>query len=210
MPPPIHVKDDERFEAFGFKVPLPPWAVSVLAAVVIMAVGIFLWRKIVDDPDKIVTDLKAVNRDMAFQVDEYGRHAMEDPIKHEALEDADGGLLLRVYTDHCVLIQRRTRDGMLTKLVPDLARSRVRAESRQVPPPPSWSILPTVSAQGRCWNPHPGPFTWWYGGRRGDWVEVWRQWPDGCRHFQMMHVPSGAWATNPDGSPSVNWITCVH
>ena len=61
-----------------------------------------------------------------------------------------------------------------------------------------------VQGPGRCLNPHPGPFRSWPGQQNGCLVQVWRQWQDGCTHFQ--------WANNCNGSwdPQIYWTYCVH
>jgi hypothetical protein len=72
------------------------------------------------------------------------------------------------------------------------------------------SSLPREPAQGqgcsgRCLNPHPGPFNWWYGVQRSQCeVEVWRQWSDGCRHVQLFNTCQQVW------EPNVQWVCCVH
>lgn len=205
-----------NFEAFGFKIPLPKWAVSVLAAVVILGVAVAIYQKVYSDPVRQVLTLKEVNDQLASDVEEYGKHAMEEPTKHELFTDADGALALRVYADHCVLIQRTTREGTVTRLVQDLAKhpSPRKKATAQIDPPGSTWMLGLQAAppcKGGCLNPHPGAFKWWYGQMRQDgWVQVFRQWPEGCQHFQMFHAPTGTWATNRDGSPAVTWICCVH
>ena len=205
---------DKTLEAFGFKIPLPRPAVYALAAVVTVGIAAAIYQKVYGEPERVIVTLKDVNQQLAASVEEFGLHVMEEPTKHELFEDTDGALMLRVYPDHCVLIQRRLRNGsVLTKLVPDLARADRKVTS-QVAPQSEWSWLPVLHAQAACnrgcLNPHPGPFKWWYGAQRGDWVEVWRQWPEGCNHFQLFHPRSGSWQTNPDGSPLVNWRCCVH
>ncbi len=63
---------------------------------------------------------------------------------------------------------------------------------------------------GRCTSPHPGPFRSWNGDRNGCWLAIWRQWADGCTHYQWYNTCNGAWDSNPDGSPKVWWTCCVH
>lgn len=205
------------FKAFGFEFPISRWAIYALSLIAVVGTGFYLYQKLYDDPERAILTLKEVNARMAAEVDEYSRHVMEEPTKHELFEDTDGALALRVYRDHCVLIQRRTRDGMRTRLVPDLARKDIQA-SNQIAPPHGWNILPVVEAsqqgnpcQRGCLNPHPGEFQWWYGEARKDgWVEVWRRWKEGCTHVQMFNPRAGAWDSNPDGTPRVRWTCCVH
>lgn len=201
---------DVPVEFRGLKIPLPRWAVSVLALVVIAGAGLFIWRQVYVEPERVVLSLKEVNEELARSVDEYGRHAMEEPARHELFEDADGALGIRVYRDHCVLIQRRTRDGVLTRLVRDLAREQRPQRTLEIPP----LVVPLEASQPACnrgcLNPHPGAFRWWYGEQKGEWVQVWRQWPEGCLHYQLFHPKSGTWDSNPDGTPRVHWRCCTH
>jgi len=61
-----------------------------------------------------------------------------------------------------------------------------------------------VQGPGRCLNPHPGQFRFWYGQQDGCIVQVWRQWPDGCTHFQWFNNCSKSW------DPQIYWTYCVH
>jgi hypothetical protein len=61
-----------------------------------------------------------------------------------------------------------------------------------------------VQGPGRCWNPHPGPFRSWNGMQNGCLIQVWRQWQDGCTHFQWFNTCYNAW------DPQINWTYCVH
>jgi len=191
--------------------PIHPKAVAWISVLVCIGIASIIYTQVLKTPENIVS-IKEVNERLANEIEEYGLHAMEAPAKHELLEDADGALALRVFSDHCVLIQRKTLRGIRTRLVLDLAREGLRAQNRVEPP--AIGLMPVVSAQGACnrgcLNPHPGQFRWWYGQRRGEWVEVWRQWPEGCTHVQLMHPASGNWETNGDGSPRVRWSCCVH
>lgn len=205
----------QTFKAFGVEFPISKWGVYALSTIAAVGAALLVYQKLYNDPERAMLTLKEVNARLAFEISEYGNHVMEEPTKHELFEDADGALALRVYRDHCVLIQRRTRDGMRTRLVPDLARRDIQA-SNQIAPPSDWNLLPVVSAQGNnpcqrgCLNPHPGNFQWWYGANKGEWVEVWRRWPDGCSHYQMFHPKQNVWDTNRDGTPKVAWSCCVH
>jgi hypothetical protein len=57
---------------------------------------------------------------------------------------------------------------------------------------------------GHCLNPHPGQFRSWYGQANGCWVQVWRQWPEGCTHYQMFNT------CNNYFDPQIYWTCCVH
>ena len=200
-------------KAFGFETQAPRWVLTLLALILVIGVAWTVYLKVYADPERVLITLKDANKQLAAEVEEYSLHAMEEPEKHELFEEQDGKLILRVFKDHCVLIQRTTIRGTRTKLVPDLARNNFLSSSRYKEPSDSW--LPVVEAQPACQrgclNPHPGDFKWWYGTQTPTgWVEVWREWPEGCRHVQMFHPRTGTWESNPDGSARVRWVCCVH
>ena len=73
------------------------------------------------------------------------------------------------------------------------------------------SLTATVQTCGRrCLDPHPGAFRWWNGQANGCWIQVWRAWPEGCRHFQWYNSCNGVWDAHPNGAPKVYWDCCVH
>jgi hypothetical protein len=70
--------------------------------------------------------------------------------------------------------------------------------------------VPMQACAGKCWNPHPGQFRSWNGQANGCWLQVFRQWPDGCMHYQYYNTCTGYWDSLPDGSPKVWWTCCIH
>ena len=77
------------------------------------------------------------------------------------------------------------------------------------------SIFPIAATQvpscrGKCLDPHPGQFRFWYGQQNGCWIQVWRGWPEGCQHYQWFNSCNGAWDVYPNGAPHVYWTCCVH
>ena len=177
---------------------IPRWSAHLTAALAGLATLAGLYAQYFREPE--VLTLAAANAALAESVAEYGIHIVETPV----WESGDTSLAVRAYADGCVAIVRKTPTRTVSRLVVDLAR--------QGAPPASWTLpgVATVSAQGRCLPAHPGPFSWRYGDRVGEWVEVWRLWPEGCEHVQLFHPPSGAWAVNPDGTPQVRWTQCRH
>jgi len=65
-------------------------------------------------------------------------------------------------------------------------------------------LTPVQMAGGRCVNPHQGAYNQWYGQVNGCFVQVWRQWADGCTHFQWFNRCYNYF------DPSINWTHCVH
>jgi hypothetical protein len=202
---------------FGATLPLPRWALGWIGVIVLAGVGGLVVRNVWPATPELVS-LKAANAQMELAVREYGRHMAETPTTTYA--DADGVFTIKTFADHCVVIARRIAGGgLLTKLVPDLTLDPQKMASRvslKAFDTKSWpvaildGIAPRLEAQGRCVNPHSGPFNSWYGARNGCLVQVWRQWQDGCTHYQMLNSCNGYWDTNPNGSPRLSWTACRH
>ena len=127
---------------FGVETQAPRWALTLLALVLIAGAALVIYQKTYAEPEKQLISLKDANQQLAEEVEEYSLHAMEEPEKHELFEDADGKLALRVYKDHCVLIQRQTRQGTRTKLVMDLARVSGGVHHQGAAPAPERSERP--------------------------------------------------------------------
>jgi hypothetical protein len=189
---------------FGLQLPISRWSLGGFSLLALAAVALVLWRQLY--PTDLVS-LKQANAQLAFSVNEYGRHLTDTP--ERAFSDIDGTLNVQVYKDHCVAIQYRdVAKGVQTRLIPDPSRV---ADAAALKIGRYWPTLePTVVAQGRCLNPHPGPFDTKYGARNGCIVEVWRGFADGCVHVQLMNSCNGSFDTNPDGSPRVRWTRCIH
>lgn len=218
---------------FGLTLPIPRWSIGAFGVLAILGVATVVYRQMF--PADLLT-LQQANHALSVEIQEYGRHLIDTPTQAFTTE----GLVVRVYDDHCLLIQRRTPGAVLTKLVPDLTRgdwshspgdhgsvpvagreqspiNRLMGAPRDESAEP-WTLdgslavhAAAVSAQpGRCLPQHPGDFATSYGARSGCWVEVWRAWPDGCAHAQHFNTCSGTWDSNPDGSPRVRWVRCVH
>jgi hypothetical protein len=63
---------------------------------------------------------------------------------------------------------------------------------------------------GRCWDPHPGPWSEKPEQTAQCAVQVWRYFNDGCIHFQWFNPCSGTWDVYPNGAPRVYWQRCIH
>jgi hypothetical protein len=50
---------------------------------------------------------------------------------------------------------------------------------------------------------HPGEFTWWWGTPENQcWTPMFRQWKDGCKHYQRYNKCANAW------DDAINWVSC--
>ena len=88
------------------------------------------------------------------------------------------------------------RGGLLDALIPSAAAAQLRFPSGG-----DESHLQPV--QAGCANPHPGPFSWWWGPPQDQcWSPMYRQWKDGCTHYQMFNRCANAW----DGR--IIWTAC--
>jgi len=194
-------------------VPLPRWAVAGFGVVAVCFSAGVAYRQVFPPQPELVTQRQA-NDALSREIAEYNRHIMDEGLRSEVMFDAAdrGALTVRAYADGCVLIQRRAPAGqILTRLVPDLSRAPAAdAIPQHSSRGPLSALVPTLEAQGRCLNPHPGAFKATSGARNGCVVEVWREFADGCEHVQLLNTCSNTWATNPDGSPQVRWTKCRH
>jgi hypothetical protein len=71
-------------------------------------------------------------------------------------------------------------------------------------------VLAAFQANGKCLNPHPGRFTTRTGRTQGCWLQIWRQWPDGCTHYQWFNSCSSSWDIQSNGTARLYWTACKH
>lgn len=57
--------------------------------------------------------------------------------------------------------------------------------------------------QAGCLNPHPWGFRTWWGPANGCAAPFYRQWGDGCTHYQIYNACNGLW------DPTVYWTFCA-
>ncbi len=251
---------------FGMEIPLPPWAVSIVAAVVIIAVAVTLVFTIMHYRDdraekkeirrqkqELQAERETVEKqkkDLDMKGEEFKesyRHLLEQP---EPVRSPWPNLSFQLYrSDGCVWVIRRTRHGLIPRWFPDPSKisppprpepeegvvrgaslapglTMPRSES-PVPPqalaqPIAFSpapfhrggqmalAQPGSDCKRRCQNPHPGEFSSWEGERDGCWVKVWRQWRDGCTHYQWFNICYSYWDSDERGQPRVYWTCCKH
>jgi hypothetical protein len=64
-------------------------------------------------------------------------------------------------------------------------------------------LLQSVQA-GCVQGTHPGQFTWWWGPPENQcWTPMFRQWKDGCKHYQRFNKCSNAW------DDTIHWVSCT-
>ena len=86
--------------------------------------------------------------------------------------------------------------GLFDALVPT-------AEAAEIEFPAEHGAAKLERVQAGCMNPHGGPFSWWWATPTDQcWSPMYRQWRDGCTHYQMFNRCANAW----DGR--IFWVTC--
>lgn len=204
--------ENGKISIFGVTLDRVPMPVMVCAIGVLIAGAVSLvYYKQVHEPEFALITQKEANRALQASVNEYGLHIAEAPETSAVLlDDMRGRYTAQRYSDGCVVLARVRNGRVRSKLIIDLDRDEHPSAAHRPALP---SFVAPVTAGGHCLNPHQGRFNTWYGERRGDWVEVWRQWPDGrpgCTHVQWFDSSHGIWQVNPDGTPKVRWTVCVH
>jgi hypothetical protein len=205
------MKGETNISLFGLTLPLPRWTLPAFGVIAVYGVAAFVYQHVAQSTPDLVT-LKQANSQLQSEVTEYGIHMGDAPTS--TFVDPDGGFAIKTFPDKCVVIQRKIGGRLLTKLVLDLDRLshlQVDAHTPARENPLTRALMPALSAEGHCQaGVHAGQFTTEFGARDGCWVQVWRTFEDGCRHYQMFNSCNGYWDTNPDGSPKVSWTHCVH
>ena len=189
--------EDGRISFLGVNLEhVPTWLMAVVVFALTVAIGVAAYRTIWS-PKDLVT-LREANSALQETVDEYNLHIGEQPEGQATLmDDARGKLVALRYRDGCTVLSRTSSAGVKAKLIIDLARDEHR-HARNWPDPFS------VSAAGKCLDPHPGTFKTWYGEKQGCWVPVFREFSDGCRHVQMFDACHSVFAGD------VKWLVCLH
>lgn len=200
-----------KIPVLNLSVPLDKRAVRWLGVVVVIGSAAWAWTQLRAD----LLDKAMIPRAQLVQLEEMQRHfaeahESETPVKRDLKDIAR----IRYYrSDGCIYVGRLSDDGSIATTLYVVDPNRIPKEK-----PPEVSEVrdgglfstPAYASDcgGRCLNPHPGPFRSWYGERKGDWVQLWRQWEEGCTHFQMWNLAYNYGDSNPDGSPRVTWTCC--
>ncbi|HXB53295.1 MAG TPA: hypothetical protein VN461_00800 [Vicinamibacteria bacterium] len=228
-----------RIRLWGIEVELPRWALSLIAVLVVVAFGAYLYEK-VGPP---VLKKKLVELDLFTQFEEYQKHVTETPgVRTTLFKDTARGWLDVKYfdSDGCLEVTGQTPSHAIERFVQasviekapgntsggrrsdtagpapsDTALAEANARMLFVSTPEvgvdsgSTKVPVQAGCQGRCMNPHPGNFNSWFGTRNGCFVQVWRQWPDRCTHYQWYNSCTGYWDSDMNG-PRIYWTCCVH
>ena len=183
----------------GVVLPCPKWVTPFFGVIAVVATGFGVYRFYNPVEPELVTARRAVEM-LKQELDEYNRHIMEEAVA--GFQDQSTKVIVKIFDDGCLLVSRR----QVTRLLLD--SSFKRSEGTRIN---FEQILHAAESQGRCLNPHPGRFNAQQGQRVDRcWIEIWRNFEDGCQHVQMFNTCTNGWATNPDGSPQVRWTRCVH
>ena len=194
-----------RFRVRG----IPRWLLVFVILVALVAGGAYGWRWLHSGD---LVSARQANDSLRRDILEYGRHIAEDPeFVAVLMDDVRGKLTAKRYSDDCIVLARKHPNGRThSKLVVHFDEAAIAPEGTSKEE--FRVMLPLYAAQRvpKCLNPHPGRFDTWNGNRNGCWLDVWRQWPDGCRHVQGYNVCENYWDANHDGTPRVRWTNCAH
>jgi hypothetical protein len=231
-----------RIEALGVRleVPLPKWAVTALAVLLLVAAAgaAVYWS---------VTRISKTVLVPAAQMEVYEEtnfHLSEPDELKEAKKEVFNGLTTVTInyfkSDGCVQIVRwdavaNKGDGLwMFGAHPHTSGHNHQTASSPNPseapsaPPISGTLMSTsykpmidegidvgeghlhLVQGGQCWNPHPGTFSVFNQPVNQCLVQVWRTFYDGCVHYQFFNPCTGTWDVYPNGAPHVVWTRCIH
>jgi len=144
---------------------------------------------------------------------EFAKHFDEEPTMF-TLDTGDGTATVAYYSsDGCFLLDPPGSDARwVTRR--DIASG---GSSLEIVRPQLAGFVPqsTGCVTDGCLALHPGaPSDTWLGEQVEEdgvvWTQVFREWDDGCVHYQLRRE-DGAWAVEADGkTPRVCWQRCVH
>jgi len=210
---PSEILSSTKFEGFGIKceIPLPKWAIALLITAAIVAVIYVGVNKLSDASIQIVPK----DQQATYEASTFHMQNRPDDTKDPRLEDftQDDGTTVTVnhfHKDGCVQIVRwnsATKTTDTKWLFGPNAHNSVKAEPVKSS---KLNLVPEVEAQGRCIEPHPGPFQFNNQPVNQCLVQVWRYFGDGCVHYQFYNSCTGSWDVLPNGAPHVYWTRCVH
>lgn len=204
--------EDRKLKIGSNEIPWPGWATNVLAVVVLIAAvvggGAWAWDKWGGKSDGIV--ISAAER---LQLTLAAQHFGETPVVDvAAYNDVRGELRTVEFADGAAAMIRRVGTGpRQTVWMAD--------PSKLAPPPPERADVPVPSgltaspafAGGGCWPNHPGRWRDAAAGRLNEcWLEIHRQFEDGCVASYRFNSCGGYPETDQYGNIAFRWIRCQH
>lgn len=209
----------------------PRWVAHLLGLITVLSAG---YNTLSGPINQIVTTY-SIGKESGADANEAYKHYSETPAKVAVTEDAAGKLEARLYaSDGCVAViwhgafdRADSHPHFIRNLTnPNHQESpgKIASDKPLTAPANLAASLPfagshllfgahlaaTAAPVGRCLDPHPGTFRSWYGETRGCWIQVWREFQDGCKHYQWFNKCGGFWDANPNGTPRVYWTDCRH
>lgn len=219
--PPVKVDDTGgqglRIKVGPVDIPIPRWCIPVFGVIAIIAVA---WAMLGQTAQTIYSRYQLGKSEEQDKMEAYKHFADSAKMIATQSDQQYGALEAKLYSDGCVSVTYK--GGGLSATVPaphfirkiDQPSEPAPGRISQASSPAELAIVAALHAealaQPRCLNPHPGNFNSSYGQRNGCWVQVFRQFADGCVHYQWLNTCSNAWDVNPDGSPRVYWTQCRH
>lgn len=200
----------------GVSVPISTWTRTGFSIIAVVAIAFGVYRYFFPPIPELVT-VKQANEQLLLEVSHYNQHivdtpvsSFEDDLDHDAnaAEAKLGHVTVRVFADGCLLVSRRGRVGVRSSTRLLLDPAMLSATTSRL------ALVTTAYAQApaSCAR-HPANVRFKSTtGKKVDacWVEIIRQFEDGCVHVQLFNTCNNTWATEQDGSPQVRWTRCVH
>ena len=207
--------------------PLSRWAVTAIALLIIGGVACAIYYTLIYPHIQGDNALRQkVDPFTLRQLQESQKHAGHAPDHVASPYNGERGHIDVSYysSDGCLLVTRRMADPAIPEeklWIQELSRDKLSP----APGPihgmfrsgglslglvtPAFAQQGAGACGGRCLSQHPGQFQSWSGERRGCWVQVWRQWPDGCKHYQWYNSCSSYW-DEERRVPRLYWVCCHH
>jgi hypothetical protein len=197
------------FKGFGLECPIPRWVLAPIGLVLVLALVGYLVQQFVLPIAGRLKELDALEAEK----NEAYKHSAETAT---LLAASDPSLRVNYFkSDGCLQVVRGGRQAQWLLAPP----AQPQPAPGRVTEIPALGALPwegTAEAQAPggappppgCLNPHPGAFKQWDGERKGCWQQEFRQFADGCRHYQWYDACHRTWDVQADGRPRVYWTTC--
>jgi len=210
-------------------IPLTGWAIFAVSLIVVLYAAGHFGFKLYDDwkqAKQIAAANAAANEDTSTYTNAVTRemvaHNADGSGHHFTLHTDSKGETVATYfdSDGCIAL---SRPGVALPYLPTASATLEWSLGPDKRPPSHAPISATplgatntslssgtesrprlLRVQAGCWNngPHPWPFHTWWGPANGCWAPFYRQWNDGCTHYQMFNACNGQW------DPRIIWTFC--